>query len=111
MTRVEFFDDGGRITGFRCQGHSGFAAVGTDIVCAAVTALVRMTECTINDVCGSGAKVRVDPETAAISLRLPAQCGEEETVQAVLAGLMLTLSSLRDEYPDHLEVMEVQHNA
>jgi uncharacterized protein YsxB (DUF464 family) len=70
-----------------------------------------MTECTLNDVCGSGAQVQVDQDAAAISLRLPAQCGEEDTVQAVLAGLMLTLSSLRDEYPDHLEVMEVQHNA
>lgn len=111
MTRVEFFDGGGRITGFRCQGHSGFSEAGSDIVCAAVTALVRMTECTLNDVCGSCAQVRVDREKAVISLRLPAHCGEEETVQAVLAGLMLTLSSMRDEYPDHLEVMEVQENA
>ncbi len=50
MTRVSFFDGGGRITGFRCQGHSGFSSAGTDIVCAAVTALIRMTECTLNDV-------------------------------------------------------------
>lgn len=111
MTRVEFFDGGGRITGFRCQGHSGFAAAGNDIVCAAITALIRMTECTLNDVCGCRAKVRAEQETATLSLRLPAHCEEEETVQAVLAGLMLTLSSLRDEYPDHLEVMEVQQNA
>ena len=111
MTRVSFFDGGGRITGFRCQGHSGFSAAGTDIVCAAVTALIRMTECTLNDVCGSGAQVQVDQDAAAISLRLPAQYSEEDTVQAVLAGLMLTLSSLRDEYPDHLEVLELQNNA
>ncbi len=111
MTRVEFFDGGGRITGFRCQGHSGFSEAGTDIVCAALTALIRMTECTLNDVCGCCAQVKVDHNAAAISLCLPARCGEEETVQAVLAGLMLTLSSLRDEYPAHLEVMEVQQNA
>lgn len=111
MIRVSFYDEGGRITGFCCRGHSGYSEAGGDIVCAAVTALVRMTECTLNDVCGSGAKVRMDEEEAVVTLRLPAQCEGEETVQAVLAGLMLTLSSLRDEYPKYLEVMEVQQNA
>ena len=32
---------------------------------------------------------------------------QEEAVQAVLTGMMLTLSKVRDEYPDYLEVMEV----
>ena len=41
-------------------------------------------------------------------MTLPATCDEEETVQAVLTGLMLTLCELRDEYPDYIEVMEVQ---
>ena len=31
----------------------------------------------------------------------------EEAVQAVLSGMMLTLCSLRDEYPDYIEVLEV----
>ncbi len=109
MTRVEFFDQDGRISGFRCQGHCDYAEEGADIVCAAVTALVRMAECTVNDVCGTRAKVSVDEDS--VSLHLPARCDEEESVQAVLAGFMLTLSAMRDEYPDYLEVMEVQKNA
>ncbi len=48
MTKIEFFDQGGRIAGFRCQGHSGYAEAGTDIVCAAVTAVVRMAQTNIN---------------------------------------------------------------
>ncbi len=109
MTRVEFYDEGGRITGFRCQGHSGYDTAGRDIVCAAVTTAVRMAECVINDVCGSRARTKTG--TDSVSLHLPARCAGEETVQAVLAGMMLTLSALRDEYPDYLEVMEVQQNA
>lgn len=107
MTRCEFFSDGDRITGFTVSGHSGYGVAGTDIVCAAVSAAVTMAEATINDVCGAKAKVRVREEDARISLTLPAVCDEEETVQAVLAGLMLTLCSLRDEYPDYIEVLEV----
>ena len=96
-----------RITGFSVSGHSGYAESGSDIVCAAISAVVTMAEATINDVCGAKAKVRVKDESARITLMLPASCDEEETVQAVLSGLMLTLISLREDYPDYIEVLEV----
>ena len=107
MTRCEFFTEDDRITGFSVSGHSGYAEEGSDIVCAAVSAVVSMAEATINDVCGAKAKVRVKNDTARITLTLPASCDEEESVQAVLAGMMLYLCSLRDEYPDYIEVLEV----
>ena len=107
MTRCEFFTEGERITGFSVSGHSGYAEAGADIVCAAVSAVVTMAEATINEVCGAKAKVRVKDEQARVTLMLPAVCDEEDTVQAVLAGLMLTLVSRRDNYPDYIEVLEV----
>ena len=55
MTRVEFFDHEGRITGFCCSGHSGYAEAGSDIVCATVSTAVKLAECTINDVLGEHA--------------------------------------------------------
>ena len=107
MTRCEFFTQDERITGFSVSGHSGYAESGSDIVCAAVSAAVAMAEATINDVCGANAKVRVKEEDARITLTLHVSCDEEESVQAVLAGMLLTLCSLRDEYPDNIEVLEV----
>ena len=107
MTKCEFFTEGDRITGFTVSGHSGYAESGSDIVCAAISAVVAMAECTINDVCGARAKVRVKDEQARITLTLPASCDEEESVQAVLAGMLIYLCGLRDEYPDHIEVLEV----
>ena len=107
MTRCDFFTEDDRITGFSVSGHSGYSEAGSDIVCAAITAVVTMAEATINDVCGAKAKVRVKEADARITLTLPASCDEEETVQAVLAGMMLTLCSLRDDYPDYIEVLEV----
>ena len=105
MTRCEFFMDDDRITGFSVSGHSGYAEAGQDIVCAAITTAVTMAEATINDVCGAKAKVRVKEEDARITLTLPVSCDEEEAVQAVLAGMMLTLCSMRDDYPDYIEVL------
>ncbi len=107
MTRCEFFTENDRITGFSVSGHSGYAEAGGDIICAAVSAVVTMAEATVNDVCGAKAKVRVKDEDARVTLTLPASCDEEDTVQAVLAGMMLTLVSLRDDYPDYIEVLEV----
>ena len=108
MTRCEFFTEEDRITGFSISGHSGYAEAGSDIVCAAISAVVTMAEATINDVCGAKAKVRVrEQENARITLTLPASCDEEESVQAVLAGMMITLCSMRDDYPDNIEVLEV----
>ena len=96
-----------RISGFSVSGHSGYAEAGSDIVCAAISAVVGMVEATINDVCGAKAKVRVKDEDARITLTLPASCEEEETIQNVLDGMMLYLINLRDEYSDYIEVLEV----
>ena len=107
MTKCEFFTEEGRITGFSVSGHSGYSEVGKDILCAAISSVVTMAEATINDVCGAKAKVRVKQDDARITLTLPASCDEEETVQADLAGMMITLAGMRDDYPDYIEVLEV----
>ncbi len=107
MTRCEFFTENDRITGFSVSGHSGYAEAGQDIVCAAISAVVTMAEATINEVCGAKAKVRVKEEDARITLMLPASCDEEETVQAVLSGMLVTLLSFKEDYPDYIEVLEV----
>ena len=107
MTKCEFTRENERITRFSVSGHSGYAEAGADIVCAAISAAVELTVTTVNDVCGGKAKLRVKEEDARVTLTLPASCDEEDTVQAVLAGMMLTLINMRDDYPDYIEVLEV----
>ena len=100
MTKVEIFNHDGRIHGFSVSGHSGYAEEGSDIVCAAVSAAVTFAECTINDVLGNHANTKVKEEEPRITLTLPAACDDEDAVQAVLTGFLLTVCSLRDNYPD-----------
>ena len=108
MTRCEFFTENDRITGFSISGHSGYAEAGSDIVCAAVSAVVAMAECTINDVLGLAASVKVRAEDAFVSLRLPGSLGQtaESTCQALLTCLMLYFTELHDAYPDNIEILE-----
>ena len=109
MTTAEFTLDGSRVTSFSIRGHSGLAEAGEDILCAAVTSAVRLTECAVNDVLGLGAPVKVDERDAAISLKLPRNLeGEADSVcQTLLTALMVYLVQLQEEYPDYLIVMEV----
>ena len=107
MTKIEIFNHDGRINGFSVSGHSGYAEAGSDIICAAVTTAVRFAECTINDVLGNHANTKVDEIEPRITLTLPAACDDEDAVQDVLNGFILTMLSLRDDYPDYIEVMEV----
>ena len=108
MTNVTFHTVENRIIGFDAQGHSGYGEEGEDIVCAAVTSAVRLVEATVNDVMGLCASVKVDHNTAAISLRLPGGLAPtaESTCQNLMTGLMVYLAQLHDEYPNHIEVME-----
>ena len=109
MTTATFFSEGSRIVGFEIKGHTGHAPAGEDIVCAAVTSAVRLTECTINDVLGLEAAVKVREKDASVTLKLPARLGQtnESTCQALLTGLMVHLVQLAEEYPNTISVMEV----
>ncbi len=110
MTTVTFYTEGSRITGFDASGHSGYAAQGEDIVCAAVTSTVRLVECVLNDVMGLCASVKVSEKSAHISLHMPGSLGQtaESTCQTLLTGMMVYLSELHSEYPQYIEVLEAE---
>lgn len=109
MTTVTFASDGSRLTAFEVKGHSGLAASGEDVLCAAVTSAVRLTECAVNDVLGLEAAVKVREKDASISLKLPRNLEGEaaQVCQTLMTALMLYFLQLHEEYPDHIIVMEV----
>ncbi len=106
MTTVTFHSAQGRIDGFVVEGHSGYAEAGSDVVCAAVSAAVGLVECTINEVLGLEASVKLRPDEARITLRLPGGLGaqNEHTCQNLLAGLLVYLQNVSEDYPENLAV-------
>ncbi len=109
MTTVTFRSEGSRLTGFDMQGHSGYAPQGEDIVCAALTSAVRLTECAVNDVLGLEASVKVREKDASISLKLPKALDKdsESVCQTLLAALLVHCVQLAEEYPENITVLEV----
>lgn len=108
MTTVTFYSQDERIVGFDVKGHSGLAPAGEDILCAAITSAVRLTECAVNDVLGLEAAVKVREKDASISLRLPGGLGDtnESTCQTLLTALMVYFAGLHEEYPQHILVLD-----
>jgi len=109
MTTITFESEGNRLVGFTVSGHSGYADHGVDILCAAVTSVVRLTECAVNDVLGLEAAVKVREEEASISLKLPGGLSEELDLvcQTLLAAMIVYFLQLTEEYPDNIIVLEV----
>ena len=106
MTTITFHSAQGRLDGFVVEGHSGYAEAGADIVCAAVSAAVGLVECTVNEVLGLEASEKIREKDARIALKLPGGLGEvnEHTCQNLLAGMMVYLHNLSEEYPEILIV-------
>ena len=109
MIQATFHMEGSNIVSFQVEGHSGLAEAGTDVLCAAVTSAVRLTECAVNDVLGLEAGVKVREKDAYLSLKLPGKLGQtyESTCQTLLAALMVHCVSLAEEYPENISVLEV----
>ncbi len=106
MTTASFYSQGSRLTGFSVEGHSGLAPEGEDVLCAAVTSAVRLTECAVNDVLGLECPVKVRHKDARISLKLPARMEQENEAlcQTLLEALMVYFCQLHEEYPEHFIV-------
>ncbi len=108
MTTVRLIKKGDNAIGFDVSGHSGYAESGSDIICAAISSAVGLSETIINDSFHADADVLVEPETARIRLILS---NEDKACQKVLEAFERHMRAVAFEYPEYIEIMEVQSNA
>ena len=101
MTKVQFFEQGGRLTGFSLSGHSSADANDETgkLVCAAVSSAAYFAANTITDVIGAKASVSVTD--AAMRLRVQ---NPDPRTDAVLAGLKLHLEQLSAQYESKIKL-------
>ena len=111
MTTITVFYKGGRIAGFRAKGHTGFAEHGSDIVCAAVSA-VTQTACL-----GLMKNLKTQPEIVQkdgeLRLSLPEGMTErdEERAELILGTMLEGLGSVQENYSDYLKIIKKEVKA
>ncbi|MBP5155351.1 MAG: ribosomal-processing cysteine protease Prp [Clostridia bacterium] len=101
MITADFVSESGRLCGFRISGHSGYAGAGSDIVCAAVSAMVRLTVNTVSELFGTESHTEADENTAEISFSFKPG---DERAELLIQGLKDELTALAREYPKNIRV-------
>jgi len=107
MLEVWIREDGrGRPSSFFAQGHAGWAEAGTDVVCAAVSALLQAALLGLKE----HAKVAVTSSrrSGRLELRWPADSREREDVRAIVATTALSLECIAAQYPKHIRIAREQ---
>ena len=100
MTRVAILRAGETVTGFECKGHSGYAEAGSDIVCAAVSALTTACVNALETVAGVRPRVEIGEARMKVSL----DKGNHDA-QIVFKTMIQGLNDIASQYPDHLTVI------
>ncbi len=107
MVKVTFRTTAGRITAFSAEGHSGFASVGEDIVCAGISVLIQTAVIGLCEVASIGVSVVTDE--GYLHCKLPEALNEEQwhDGQIILQTLRKGLEAVDIEYEGFLTIKEV----
>ncbi|MDY2872955.1 MAG: ribosomal-processing cysteine protease Prp [Eubacteriales bacterium] len=106
MITVTFERKEDRVISFTAEGHAGYAEAGSDIVCAAVSAILITAANGVVSVLGIDAPVRQNDEIGFLQLDLPDDLTEEQRRDAslVLAVAQQGLQSVSEQYPGCVRV-------
>lgn len=92
----------GKLVRIEVSGHAGFADAGSDIVCAAVSALVMTAAHGVARICRTPVRVSDDPAGAFV-LDVPGGGGRD--AQAVLETTLAGLKAIAGVHPSHVRVL------
>lgn len=92
--------------GFECAGHAGYAPSGSDIVCAAVSALTLTCVNALESVANIQVKVKRRPRDAYLQVLLPENLTQEQRhdSQVLLKCLQQGIGDLAGQYPKHVHL-------
>ena len=107
-TTVTFYKrSDGALIGYSSGGHAGYAEAGSDIVCAAISALTQSTLNGLKNILKAPVMFDVDEDGAFIEVSLTPEAEEVMIRQAQLLLLTLQegLQAIQREYPRNLRII------
>ena len=106
MIEVWVRRDGGKIAGYRVEGHAGWAESGSDIVCAAVSALTIAAANGLDRLAGAVSKS--ESSEGRLEVVLKGGIGEKAEVkaEAILETMLGGLRDIREEYPGRIKIYD-----
>ena len=108
MTTVAFFvsPEFGLI-GFEASGHSGYAEEGSDIICAAVSALTEASLNGLTSVVKAPVMYDRDDENAFLTACLTPECTRDTLAKAqiILQTLLEAIQAVARQYPRNVRII------
>ncbi|MCX7924143.1 MAG: ribosomal-processing cysteine protease Prp [Clostridia bacterium] len=109
MTKVSMMKKGDDYIGFEIEGHSGYAQIGYDIVCAAVSTLAQATLMGIASVARAQHMVEQRDAFLKVVLSQTAFYNKEMALktQTLLQTMALSLDDIAYQYKEFLQVCTI----
>ena len=105
MTQVEVVRKDGHIVSLKSVGHSGYAAEGEDIVCAALSSVIQTAIMGLMSVAGVDCKYVILETEGSLMLELP-ELNETDRHNAdmILDTMLCGIADLYEGYSDFIEL-------
>ena len=96
----------GKLTGYRAEGHAGYAESGADIVCAAVSALTQSTLNGLKNVLKAPVISEIDDQAAFLEAKLAPEATQDQvrSAQLLLVTLLEGLQAIERSYPRNVRI-------
>ena len=106
MTKITFYKKNNLFWGFKVEGHSGYGAAGTDIVCSAISTATQMTVVGLKNVLKLKLDVKRDDKKAYLHCKLAktAQHSEILSAQSWFETLKICLEDVESDYKKYLNL-------
>lgn len=99
MINVVFYEENKNLIGFEISGHSGYAEIGNDIICASVSSAAFMVANTITEILRiKGAQIKV--EDAYLKFLLSSE--DAKLAKTHLDGFLLHMKTLANDYSEYI---------
>jgi uncharacterized protein YsxB (DUF464 family) len=105
MIRLQVYERQQRIERFSVTGHSGYAKAGSDIVCAAVSALVYTAINSVEKLVGVELMAVDDGDTLECTVL---ESTSDREVQLLIQSMMFGIEQTAAEYPRHIQIKHYQ---
>jgi uncharacterized protein YsxB (DUF464 family) len=106
MTKITIVKHDGKYRGFECQGHSGYAESGEDVVCAAISVLTLNTINSIDHFLDDEISVTTNEEDGVIQCYFMGELSEG--AKLLMDSLEFGLISIANQYGEQYIKVETE---
>ena len=94
---------------FSINGHANYDEAGSDIVCAAVSALVISTINGLTEIVGTPVDCLIEEDMTLCEIPLECSPSQQQYNQILLQTMSLGLSEIAKEYADYLSIKKITY--